>query len=433
MQLKYRIFHVFIAILLGITGIVAMVMLQLLGSEPERRAVFIPKAANRVGEINVLQLAEDEVYTLLFEAKDEGFYGNLKTLTNQRLDKQRVYGSLSIDFKQPILFFSAVEHGNTYSGFLISVLEPDQFQKNIPKYLNKLQVAAVRENTALILTQMNGKLSQKELQVIADNFLKNSNKTVLKTPKKGTLLTFHDLHSKKPVSVFHEKELIGIKGEWKLDESVELLPYSLKNKGLLIAVNGIPSTLTDSLVRLIPGANTDHFPKITALVADYQGLFIGHDDNGNMVPQPKINLIVRLDSNFSVADFLQTVPEKMRGNEVLLLGDQQYQLKQLDEKTLFIGLDQGAIVNKPSNTTLMEISGPLEPILNVKGTGMFVSFLDVIPAVGAGRNYAAKVKQIHILVEQRGKNAIIKKGELRFKEGSFALHETLKLALLVNP
>lgn len=432
MQVKYRIFHVFIAIILGITGILALVFLQLFGKEPERQPVYIPVAAERVAEINILQLAEDEVYTLLFKAKDEGFYNNLKTIADQRIEKQQEYGNLAIDFTQPILFFSAEQNGIPYTGFLVSLTEPSDFKKNIRKYLQTQQAAAVREHTALILSDPLGKVSQKEVQLAANNLLKNSKKTTYKMPGEGTILRFHDKHSSHPVNVFHRDEMIGIKGEWTVDEQAEILPYSLKNKGLLIRINGIPASFTDTLSKLIPGGKSVRMPRVTAMVADYQGMFIGSDEKGTMIPQPKMNLILRLDSAFSVEKLLQSVPEKLRGHNQLLLGESTYQIKQLDEKTLFIGLDEKALVKQAPSSVLVEIKGPLQPLFDIKGTGMLVSFIDVIPAVGAGKVYTSKVKNVHLTVKQKGRKAVID-GEMRFKEGAFALHETLKLALMVNP
>lgn len=432
MQLKFRVFHVFIAILLGITGIVALVFLQIFGKDTERQPVYIPVAAERVGEINILQLAEDEVYTLLFKAKDEGFLNNLKTIADQRIEKQQEYGNLTIDFTQPVLFFSAENEGQPFTGFLVTISEPAVFKKNIHKYLQQHQAASVREKTALILTDPTGKVSSGKVQQLAGQFLAKSKKTKYSMPDEGSILRFHDKHAAHPVNVFHKNEMIGIKGEWSMQQRTETLPYNLKRKGLLIKVNGIPAALTDSLTKLIPGGTPVRMPHVTAIAVDYQGMFIGSDDNGKMIPQPKINLIVRLDSAYSVERFLQSVPEKLRGRNELLVGESRYQIVQLDEKTIFIGLDSKSVIKGASSDLLVEVKGPLYPLLDIKGTGAIISFIDFIPAVGAGKIYASKVKNVHLTIKQKGKKAVID-GEMRFKEGAFALHETLKLALMINP
>lgn len=435
MQLKFRILHFFLVLLFGVFGIVGLLLFEVFGTETVPESIEVPKAAEWVIRLDVSQLAKDEVYTLLFETKDDSFFKQLKTITEERVDKRREFGVLTVDFRQPVLAFAAKEKNTNYFGFLVKITDEQIFQKNIAKYLTKSQSYAVKNNTALILSRQNGSAeSNRELKAVAEKFLNNSRTESTKTKDNKAFLTIDSpaKSGKKPMhlEVQHEPHRISFSGNFTSKKNIKPANYSLKSSNLLISSSIIPEGISDSLNRLLPIGDF-RFPELRSFTLDYQGVLVEQAQGGMMV-LPKMNLILEAETAISLTELFAAIPEDLKvGDHTIQLGNLKYEVVQLDAKTLFIGIDPNSIIRQ-KQTDLVSVKGSFKPLLVIEGSRLVTTFMDVIPAVGAGKRFTKAAKDVRISATQKG-STISLKGTINFNSDAYALHELFKLLLAFDP
>jgi hypothetical protein len=435
MQLKFRILHFFLVLLFGVFGIVGLLLFEVFGTETVPESIEVPKAANWVIRLDVSQLAKDEVYTLLFETKDDSFFKQLKTITEERVDKRREFGVLTVDFRQPVLAFAASENNANYFGFLVKITDEQIFQKNIGKYLTTNQSYAVKNNTALILSRQTSTTeSNRELKALAEKFLNNSRTESTKTKDNKAFLTIDSpvKSGKNPMhlEVQHEPHHISFSGNFTSKKNIKPANYSLKSSNLLISSSIIPEGISDSLNRLLPIGDF-HFPELRSFTLDYQGVLVEQAQGGMMV-LPKMNLILEAETAISLTELFAAIPEDLKvGDHTIQLGNLKYEVVQLDAKTLFIGIDPNSIIRQ-KQTDLVSVKGSFKPLLVIEGSRLVTTFMDVIPAVGAGKRFTKAAKDIRISATQKG-STISLKGTINFNNDAYALHELFKLLLAFDP
>ncbi|MBI3239818.1 MAG: hypothetical protein HYZ43_13410 [Flavobacteriia bacterium] len=435
MQLKFRILHFFLVLLFGVFGIVGLLLFEVFGTETIPESIEVPKAADWVIRLDVSQLAKDEVYTLLFETKDDSFFKQLKTITEERVDKRREFGVLTVDFRQPVLAFAASENNTNYFGFLVKVTDEQIFQKNIGKYLSKSQSYAVKNNTALILSRQTSTTeSNRELKALAEKFLNNSRTESTKTKDNKAFLTIDSptKAGKNPMhlEVQHEPHRISFSGQFTSKKNLKPANYSLKSSNLLISSSIIPEGISDSLNRLLPIGDF-RFPELRSFTLDYQGVLVEQAQGGMMV-LPKMNLILEAETAISLTELFAAIPEDLKvGGHTIQLGNLKYEVVQLDANTLFIGIDPNSIIRQ-KQTNLVSVKGSFKPLLVIEGSRLVTTFMDVIPAVGAGKRFTKAAKDIRITATQKG-SIISIKGTVDFQNDAYALHELFKLLLAFDP
>jgi len=437
MRLKFRILHIFLVLLLGLIAITSLVLLEVFERETPMALIPVPKNAEWVIRVDLVQLAKDEAYTVLFEAKDEQLITMLRSMTEERVDKLDKNGSLSLDLRHSVLVFGTHEDTNSFVGIIVQVLDPAQFQQHIGNYLTTNQTVAFAGTSALILTQQNKKILPKTIrQELAVTYLKRSYKRLDSISKNDSFLTIelpgtgkYSAQKNMLLSVHHEAQSLELRGTFEPENTLHYCNYGLKSTGLYIHSSIIPAGISDSINRLLP-LGSFRFPEIRSIMLDYQGIGVEQSTIGIMAV-PQMNLIVEASMPFSIDSIFAALPPEMVGaNSTILFGSATYQVKQLDKNTVFIGLDISKIERK-RQATIVCIKGSLKPLLEIKGSPFILAFLDVIPAVGAGRNFVNKTEKIDLTVRQTGKNCIVE-GSILFKKETYALHETIKLFVGMN-
>ncbi len=434
MQLKFRILHIFLVLLFGVLGIIGLTLFEAFGTETPPEDILVPKAADWVMRIDASQLAKDEAYTLLFETKDDPFFEQLKDITDTRLEKRREYGVLAIDFRQPVLIFGTKDGDANYVGFLVKVLDEGMFRKNIPKYLNSSQSFAVKNNTALILSHIKTTpAAHKDLKPLAEKLLANSNAESTKTKANKAFLSIDtpSRSGKKPahIELWHEPHRLSFTGNYTADKNLQPANYSLKSSALMIATSIIPKGISDSLNKLLPVGDY-RFPELRAITADYRGVVI-EQAQGGMLVLPKMNLIIETEMPVSAKELLASIPEDLKsGDHTLRLGSMKYEIVQLDDHSIFIGIDPSSVVRK-KQTDLFVVKGSFKPLLVIEGSPLVTAFVDVVPGVGAAKKFTNTAKDLQITATQKG-NKISLKGTVNFRDDAYALHEVVKLLVALG-
>jgi hypothetical protein len=164
---------------------------------------------------------------------------------------------------------------------------------------------------------------------------------------------------------------------------------------------------------------------------DYQGVLVEQAQGGMMV-LPKMNLILEAETAISLTELFAAIPEDLKvGDHTIQLGNLKYEVVQLDAKTLFIGIDPNSIIRQ-KQTDLVSVKGSFKPLLVIEGSRLVTTFMDVIPAVGAGKRFTKAAKDVRISATQKG-STISLKGTINFNSDAYALHELFKLLLAFDP
>jgi hypothetical protein len=434
MQLKFRILHFFLILLFGVLGIIGLILFEVFGTETPPEDILVPTAADWVMRLDASQLAKDETYTLLFETKDDPFFKQLKNITDNRLEKRREYGMLAIDFRQPVLLFGSRDGTTNYIGFLVKVLDEDLFRKNIPRYLTSSQSFAVKNNTALIISTLTGtSVTNNNLKATAEKLLNNSKTESTKTtgnnaflsvdmPAKGSKKTAH-------LDLQHEPHRLSVTGYFTAEKNLKPANYSLNSSGLMVSTSIIPKSISDSLNKLFP-IGTYAFPTLRALTVDYQGIVI-EQVKGGMLFLPKMNMIIETNAPVSMKELFASLPEELKlDDHTIQLGFMKYEVVQLDDHSLFIGIDPSSVMRK-KQPDLVTIKGSFKPLLVIEGSRMITTFMDVVPGVGAAKNFTNAAKDIHFTARQKG-NKVSLTGAVNFKDDAYALHEVVKLLVALG-
>jgi hypothetical protein len=430
--MKSRLLHFFLILFLSVCGFISLVLLEIFGHEVPEADFYIPLEAEWVVQIDPEKLAKDELYSMLFEAKDDPLLDQMKHIADGKLDKRRERGSLTIDFRHPVVLFGTHQDGTTGTGILFQVLDPAQFLKHIGNYLSPGQSAAVNGNTALILNMDSNYPDKKENRELASHYMKRARLTKLSGFQNDGFMTmsvpknnFKEVNDLQLQS-FYTGQTLEINGSFSTKNTIKTSTYSLKNKGLTINSCFVPSGFSDSLNKLLP-IGTYHFPELNSVMLDYQGIIVNHSDNGILV-MPQMNLILEAKSPVSADSLLASVPLDWRGNgQNILFPGTEYHIRQLDENTLFIGIDTNSILKK-APAAPFAISGSLSPLMNITGNSMVLRFMDVVPAYNASRLFISKTEKIDFSIKKKGAIYVVN-GKIVFRKDASALHETFRLLI----
>jgi hypothetical protein len=436
MQLKSRFVHFFLVLLMGFLGVISLLLLEFFQYEAPVPATYIPADTEWAIRVDLERLAKEEAYTLLFEAKDEQLITTLRKIADDRVRKRTEKGPLTVDFRRDVVIFGLQKANTHYIGIQLKVSDPDAFRRNIKNYLSKGQYADVKGNRAIILTRTDKKTpsenDKKGMARLISGMLANTRKwelphaTVLK-PSFLTIETtaFRDKQGTMTLDFFEEGHELSLKGTFKPKVPLRPADYSLKPAGLYLSTAIIPDGFSDSLNHLLPVGDF-RFPELRAITIDYLGLAIAQTEVG-MRPLPKMNVILESKYPFPADSLLRTVPDQLRGpHNSIHAASLTYYVKQIDQNTVFIGLDTNAIQLQKARL-LCDLRGSLETLNRIDANPTLIAFMDLVPQVRFGKLFIGSTKSVELFITQpKGKTCVIR-GKLLFKDDAYPVHETVKL------
>lgn len=435
MQMKSRVLHFFLILLLGFFGIIGLLLLEVFTYEAPVADLLVPKQADWIMRVDPEQLVKDETYSLLFQAKDDQLIAQLRKIAEERVEKTTKNGSLTIDFRQQVVLFGSHKDTNAFTGIVLQVIDPAVFRANISRYLDPGQTFAIRGTTALILTQQNETpLPKKARQLLAESYLNNSVRQPEHATVKQPFLTVEvplwgKEHGSLYMAVHHELHALELNGSFQSDTDFPTANYTLKSSGLFISTSIIPAGFSDSINHLLPLGNF-HFPELQAITLDYNGLTVEQTSQG-VLALPHMNLILETVRPLSIDSIFAAVPKDMIGrNQTIVMASVTYQVKQLDQNTIFIGLDTNTIQHQ-KQTALSTVKGSLGSLAKISGSQFMMAILDVIPTVRASKDFVKRTQSIDFSIRPDGKQYRVK-GRILFSNNAYALHETVKLLLGIN-
>lgn len=442
MQIKNRVFAVLLVIVLTGANLAMFKILDFLDNGKPDLNVPVPTEVNWKIRFNLKTFLKKEIYTLLFQEKNDDFLDQFREQIRKRMERNSTKGSLHIDLEQDLIVYALDLNDANFQAILFQTTNPKKFNAHISEYCSKNQSGYALGNNALHITQRSGKkLSQPELLAVVRKLL-HAPKTTFKYDEKNEaeLLEVHvnaihqNVRFKKMnlhISEFGQELTINGSISYPTDLG-SAMKFGLKSTGVSIYSRFIPKDLPDTLLYFLPD-NMPHFKDIQAFAIDYQGLNL-EDPVENMPISvghflvPKMNLIIQTKNSINISELWNEFPENVRlDRNRLKLGKVIYELKQLNQNTYFIGVDANAVIPKTSTHEIFVVEGSLLHSTKVYGGTFITKIIENMGPMLAINNFfkATELFKINV-VPNHGNNYTIQ-GTIRFKKDKYPLNEITKL------
>lgn len=441
MQMKSRIFTALVVILLCSFSIASLVLIDLFGGPAKTVSVPVPTQADWVVRVDAASFWKQELYTILFDSKDERLLSSLQELMDKKLKGKGKKRPLYIDFESDLVLYGIHEDTHRFTVMLFQLKHPAKFKKNISDYLTARQSYAIQGNTGLILTQAEGAvMTKKHLQQLVHHYSKAHFIDFNKQRKSDKeLITARIAHSGEDLGlraiqlgISHDQQAITFSGSFTWDQAYQgTCSFDLQSSGFYMASRIVPQQLEDTLNALLP-LGSYKFSGIESCILDYRGMYLEAEIQGlpsvfGYLPIPKINLIVSSKNDLSVDSIYRSCPPAIRGaNHTLNFGETDYELVQLDAHTIFIGIDPTTVKKTPQRALTL-LKGSLPTLTTIEGSSFVSAFVQNMGPIKIGNDFFATTRSFRLQIEETRKNNYAINGKMYFKEGKFPLNEVTKL------
>ena len=421
MQIKSRLFRFITVIVLTVCGILALVFLEFAHTPTQPSDFPVPEDAELILSIDARELTKEDLKELIFLKNDARLVGQLIGKIKAR--KEKPNSNLSIDILHRIAFYTVQRHGTSYLAFLFYVSNEKDFLRTAPTLSHSSY--ATKDGVAIIVTPLAG--NKKAEKSLAATLL---NAPLLKQGKSNSL-SLIDIATGKRTSVLPGlKASVHITGHKLLisgtfqNTGKQESEFSVKQTGLFIHSTILPQKLLDSLSAHIPTVKLK-IPNVRYIDVDYNGIVI--DNSDGIKALPRINSVIGSDQAISVESILAEIPEKYKKGDSIMLPGLTYVLRQLDDHTIFFGINPNSVLKKRSKD-VMCIDGQLGTLMEIDASPMILSVIEIVaPQIRPAREFAASTEQIHICAGKNGSNTI--EASILFKKDKSAYVEFTRLFL----
>lgn len=443
MQLKKRISAVILVILLTGANLAMFKMLDLLDESKPTLHVPVPKNVNWKVRLNIKTIAKKELYTIFFEQEDQEFLTRLRTVVRNRLEQAETKRSLHLNWEEDMVVYSYNEDEANFIVYVVQTKNPEKFNQHVPEYLSKNQMGFALGSNALFLTQKSGKrLKKDELKSLVKKLLGAEAETLKYNPELNNQLidlSVNNIHNDVKfqhlaMQVNQMDQRISFLGEVEYPSEVKKqMPYRLNSKGIYVYSRFIPKQLPDTLFNFLP-QGLPHFKDITSFALDYQGMSL-EDPVENMpyffghMLVPKMNLIIRTEKPVKIEELWAKFPENVRKNKLqVTLGTITYQLKQLDDRTYFIGIDPSSVKGYTGDD-LFILTGDLRKSTKIYGGTFITAFIQNMGPMKAINQFIKTTDSFSFTLSKMNGKRYKLDGSILFKADKYPLHELTRLMI----
>lgn len=421
MQIKSRLFRFITVIVLTVCGILALVFLEFAHTKTQPSDFPVPDDAELIVSVDARELTKEDLKELIFLKNDaklvEQLIGKIKASRNDST------GGLSIDMLHRVAFYTVKRYGINYLAFLFYVNNERDFLRSAA--LLSHSSYAVKDRIAIVLTPLTG--NKKADNAVAEKLL---NAPVMKQEKLNPLNLIDVATGKKTsvlpglkASIHITDHRLLISGTFK-NTAVRESEFSVKQNGLFIHSTVLPQKLLDSLNAYIPTVNLK-IPNVRYIDVDYNGIVI--DNSDGIKALPRINSVICSEQAVSIKAILAEIPGKYKKGDSILFPSLTYVLRQLDDHTIFFGINPNSILKKRSKDVLC-IDGQLGSLMEIEASPMILSVVEIIaPQIRPAKEFASSTDHIHFCAGKNGSNEI--DASILFRKDKSAYAEFTRLFL----
>lgn len=444
MQVKNRWGKLIVLLSFTALAIMLLTLQQLFSKQREDSSFPLPENTLWTMRINAAEFWQSEAYEVLFEAKDELLLDQIRNEIEKQQTRTAEGGSLGIDPHTDVILAAYPAKSKPVIVLIVQLSDELAFAKSINKRLNNTSFGFIQDQNGIVIIG-NKNTSSNDLQSIAYQWKTASQLKRSSIAKNDKGLVYFKQWANDGKSLIQEtnftveqkEQTIHLDGTCQYKEGrVSALNYDLNASGFYLSSRIIPIHLKDTLNKYLP-LGSFKFTDITGIVMDYQSVFL-EEAKANLpeifgyLPIPRMNLIIQSKQKISIQEIIASCPESIRGTEnTLNFGETDYQLVQLDDFTIFIGLDPTKVVRRPQNN-LLSIQGKVQALLRVDGSGFMTAMIQNLGPIKKGKQFLETTEAITFTVSRAVNDTYLMNGTIRFKAGKYPLTELTRFWFSMN-
>jgi hypothetical protein len=417
----------------------------LLMTNENNNLLYLPENVNYAIRIDGRELAEETLFSIFMESKDEQVLELILEKVRNQDDAQKEFSNLGIDYLSDIVVFQMTIEGRNIDGFLFNVSNPGLFKKGFEE--SNAAIACSEDVGVVLLDDSKAPLGEERLGRISERMLsKPSNAidayditrkrsgTFFETFTKGSLFNQESIFGRSNIHFGLNDLALFMNGrlELKSGPKVRTLNKVLEPKGFHFSGTQLPEIAQDSLKRWL-GSFGVKSPEIKSVSFNLLGTNIVNHSSGFFIV-PQMELLIETQKNFSIEKLIDNKKiayyfDFERDSNSVRIQDQRIYFKQLSENSFYLGITENPTLWSGSKNELLKVRGNLKPWTNISGGGLVSAFLELIPEYRASKVLSDHIDQFDVTIKTEGKYAYLK-GRMLFGEKYHPLNELIKFLLL---
>ena len=156
--------------------------------------------------------------------------------------------------------------------------------------------------------------------------------------------------------------------------------------------------------------------------------------SGGVIAVPQMELLLHCAKPFKVDTLLNAYQlkdifkyEKLKGK--LHWDNEDLYFKQIDERTIYIGINETPSVYIPISSQWLLAKGSITPLLAVDGGKIVQAILEMLPIYRSSQAWARSMKDVDVSVKRTKKGQVEMSAKITMQPGKKPLNELLKFML----
>lgn len=430
--------------------IIVLTSQAILESNTNENLHHVPEDATFAMRFDGREIAEKTLFSVFLESKDGDVLELLQEALKKDLKSDSKYRNYGIDYLSDIILFQISLGGTNVEGLLVNVSNERLFTKNLKDSEN---IFAVKDKVGVILTDpANRSVDRSELHRVAERivstehdhkmakfFANHDSGKFIETYNKGSFFGKTSLFGQTNILFELQNNSLLLGGNLDFNRGqgrkASELKKILQPKGLHFSSSIVPTDLSDTLNGWLKQFGVQ-MPELSSISMNYSGANIVNHSSGYFVV-PQIELLVECKEQFAIEDILKNEEfinyfDYKQGNGQIQIQNETLYFKQISPTSFYLGIEANPVFKNGKAKELMLLKGELERIMNIRGGGMMMSFLTIVPEFRAAKLLADHTQEISMrLVKINDRKAYLK-GELKFKDGYYPMNELMKVLLITQ-
>lgn len=423
-------------LLLGVFWIAFVLIQGLFQRKLSHHEEFIPKNAESVLEIEGEALIKTFVQEVLLEGR---FTDKADSYTKSSKSSE----PLGMDYLSTFYVFTVTENSKTLTGILVNILDEKQFSRAMKSEEAAGTGFAVKNGVGLMLYDASERpLNMDKMNAIASKIIGAKSGFDLNllagTTENAKMnywqkeYTFNDgskSFKQLKLAMTLEGNQLKVKGNANFNSAQSRNYPVLKKSDLSIQSQFIPNKINEFWVNQMQDLGLK-LPKLSYVCGNY------HYSEPSPIPDlkvlPHFDGIYAFEENFQVRLPLIAMAASGKINALNLksfnIGNKTIYYEQIDKRTVYLGQSKYNPTPVTKNA-LLEVSGDLKQLLEIRNGGMISRLLALSPEYNAAERFLSGIKSSEFYIKDKEGKTVDMSMEMEFEDGKSAMNEMVRLVM----
>lgn len=433
MQKLSKIGRIFsLVFLAGTLWLVYLILVFSFEENTNKNTQYIPENATSVYRLDGRVLTRELLASLLISEDDD-----LRKMAQSKIPttKEGKLKPVGISFDSDIILFRLEDGKSRFTGMLFNLWDDRTFKRNIPKLVGDNGAIASTENVGLLLLQLEGDMTQKQLSEKAakmlskeTSFLKNH-----PAPENKSLISVWYQEGNSSISdvgiSVQDNQLI-ISGAFETSTDLNAKNLAQYTGGFHIHTQWFPEIWSSLLQDALKERGIE-IPSIRQLSINYFGTTIVTEPS--VMPLPILTASIEFKDVVSVDSLFGSFPlisnDTISGMRIYDVLTKKYEITQIDSHTISIASTDGLKLTKKSVGSIAEISGSPDYLLNIDGDKFISRVLVLSNEYRAVSSLINEITSIDIKMTPSKNNTYRIRGTIALNDDKWPLNELLKFLI----